>query len=154
MFHGEAHDIHAIQEQAIQAWQEVLKLAKLEHRGKIVLLMQEMIVEKNIGIPSLVKAFEHHVLHNVLIESLSDIYTYVEVGRKSEFFSDRFYDILFEKALNILPNSPSNEVVKLIKVYGDRQDYLKEFTKNSTKYKNHIAQDMDKISMDNLCYMI
>jgi hypothetical protein len=52
-------------------------------------------VEKNMGLPPLVKAFEHHILHNMIFENLAEIPPFVEIGKKSELFSDRFYDILF-----------------------------------------------------------
>jgi len=87
-----------------------------------------MIVERNLAHPLLLESFEHIILHKCIFERLEDICKLVEIGKKSDLFSDRFYDILFQKALSILPNAPSNDVVLLIKVFGDRQDYLKEFT--------------------------
>ena len=69
-------------------------------------------------------------------------------------FSKRFFDIIFQKALNLIPFIPASEVVKIIKVFEDRADYLSQFTSKGSKFMEHIAQDMEKTSMEDLCYLI
>ena len=53
----------------------------------------------------------------------------VTAGRKSDYFSDKFYDILFQYALNMLPNRSSSQAVELIKVFENKRAYLEEFTR-------------------------
>lgn len=42
----------------------------------------------------------------------------------------------------------------MMKTFSDRQSNVQDFTSRSTKFKEHIAQDMDRVGMNDLCYLI
>ena len=44
--------------------------------------------------------------------------------------------------------------MKLIKAFQHHHEYIQQFADSSQKIKKHIAQDIDKTNMDDLCYMI
>jgi len=63
----------------------------------------------------------------------------VTCARKSDYFSDHFYDTLFQHSLNILPDRSSSQAVELIKVFENKRAYLEEFTRKESKLKENIA---------------
>ena len=69
-------------------------------------------------------------------------------------FSERFYDQMFQNALILLQTSTASEAVNVIKIFSDKQSYVQEFTRKSEQFKEHIAQDMEKTSISDLCHMI
>ena len=69
-------------------------------------------------------------------------------------FSERFYDQMFQTSLILLQTSTASEAVNVIKIFSDKQSYVEEFTMKSGTFREHIAQDMEKTSIGDLCHMI
>ena len=129
LYYGEYSDLHLIEDQAMESFNNVLKHSKIEHRITCALHMLEIIVEYNVGHPKIIDALQNQILFKTVHDSMYMITKVVTAGRKSDYFSDKFYDILFQYALNMLPNRSSSQAVELIKVFENKRAYIEEFTR-------------------------
>ena len=85
----------------------------------------EKIIEYNVRHPLIIEALEHQVIFNAKLDRVVEICRIVEQAKKSgDMFSKRFFDIIFQKGLNLIPTLPASDVVKIIKVFEDRADYV------------------------------
>lgn len=58
------------------------------------------------------------------------------------------------QGLKLLPYKPASDTVLLLKTFSDKKDYLKQVAGTSIKLKEHIAQDMARATLPNICYLI
>jgi len=85
---------------------------------------------------------------------MDDVCRIVESARHSQFFGDRFFNQMFQTALKILPGGTTAELVQMMRTFSDRQSNVQDFTSRTSKFKEHIVQDMERIDINDLCYLI
>ena len=154
MYWREKNDCSELMARAVDSFEQVLLASKLEHRVRLVNLLMDIVVENGIDHPRIIESFENLVGLRCNMVMMNDISNLVQTGRKCNKFSERFFDQLFQYALKLLPVSGSADVVTLLKTFSDRQAYVEQFTSKSTLIKEHIAQDIEKTSVSDICHMI
>ena len=74
LYYGEADsDLSHLEGRAMDAFESILKQAKLERRLRIVSILLERIVEFNIAHPRLIKAIENHIIFTCIVDQMSDL---------------------------------------------------------------------------------
>ena len=53
-----------------------------------------------------------------------------------------------------MPNTTASDIVQFLKSFELQQHSLEEFLGQNSQLKHHIVQDMAKVSIDDLCYLI
>jgi hypothetical protein len=59
MYYGEENDCASLEDKAMHAFSSILKMSKIEKRIKNVMILMEVVVEKNLGHPRIIEAIEH-----------------------------------------------------------------------------------------------
>ena len=74
LYYGEPEDnMSELEARAMDAFEGILKEAKLERRLRIVSILLERIVEYNIAHPRLIKTVENYIIFTCLVEQMSDL---------------------------------------------------------------------------------
>ena len=140
LYYGEAEiNLTDLEAKAFDAFESLLKQAKLERRLRIVSILLERIVEYNIAHPRLIKTIENYIIFTCLVEQMSDLCRFQFVCSRSNFFSENFYNALIQKALKILPNTTASDIVQFLKSFEVQQERLEEFLGQNSQLKHHIV---------------
>ena len=133
LYYGDANVDPGLEDQAMAAFANILKMSKVERRPRNVALLMEFVVEHEMANPKIIEAIENQVLFNSYWDFAIDIVSFmtIENGKPSKLFSPRFYDALFMQALQLMPNKPSADIVRMAKVFEDRRaDVIRYITSN------------------------
>ena len=154
MFYGDARVTPELEQKVMDVFAKSLMESKIERKSRNVIILLETIIEHHIMHPEIIKTFEHLLNFKVQLTFVDDIVGIVKAARNCNNFSDRFYDRLFMQGIKLLPYKPASDTVLLLKTFSDKKDYLEQLAGTNTKLKEHIAQDMARSTLPNICYLI
>lgn len=92
MYWREKEDCDELFVRAVDAFEKVLKVSKLENRVRLVNLIMDIVVENGLEDPRIIESLENLVALRCNMVTMTDISGLVETGRKCDLFSERFFD--------------------------------------------------------------
>ena len=110
----------------MDAFRNLLQHSKIERRTGYALHILELIVDYNIGNSSIVEAIEHQLIYETIFDTTLGISRTIRAALKCNFFSELFYDSLFQQSLTLLPKESTNSTVELLREFEHKRDYIEE----------------------------